>query len=62
MADDKYSCDYGFKSSIKVTVDQKIAVIFTSEELKTYYKTIKDDASIEDSYKLVIANSIISNL
>lgn len=41
------------KSSSKVNLE------FTKEDLKTYYKTIKDRNDISDGYKLKIANAIL---
>lgn len=37
-----------------------VQINFNLNELKEYYKTIKNNADVPDSYKLKIANTIIA--
>lgn len=36
-----------------------VSLIFTHEELKKYYKTIRNDARVDVNFKLKIANAIL---
>lgn len=46
-----------FKSCIHH--EENISVIFTKEDLKIYYSTIRNKIDIPDSFKLKIANAIL---
>lgn len=36
-------------------------IVFTASEMKDYYKSIKNDRNITDSFKLKIANFLLDN-